>query len=86
MRTARRLPIVAMGALLGLDLVGTAQASIRVSPQARENTLSAMQGEAFAYSSYSAYAQQAARTGRGSVGPRPPLVRAGATVILGRCD
>lgn len=63
MRTARRLSIVMMGALLGLGLVGTAQASTSVSPQTREDTLSAMHGEAFAYASYNAYAQQAARTG-----------------------
>ncbi|MFD2079965.1 Rubrerythrin [Actinopolymorpha cephalotaxi] len=63
MRTARRLSIVAMGALLGLGLVGTAQASTSVSPQTREDTLSAMHGEAFAYASYNAYAQEAARTG-----------------------
>ncbi|QLQ40189.2 ferritin family protein [Micromonospora robiginosa] len=68
MRTVRGITALVVGALLGVGLVGVpAQAAAVTNPRTRANTLTAMEGEAFAHAKYLAYGAEAARTGHDDI-------------------
>ncbi|WP_341717615.1 ferritin family protein [Micromonospora sp. FIMYZ51] len=62
-----RVIAVLVGTALGVGLVGTPARAAVSDPTTRADTLTAMEGEAFAHAAYLAYAQEAARTGQAEI-------------------
>ncbi|WDZ85307.1 ferritin family protein [Micromonospora cathayae] len=68
MRVATGIAAVAVGAVFGAGLAVPVEAAApRLDPETRADTLAAMTDEAYAYASYRAYAQEAARRGQAAV-------------------
>ncbi|GGM50516.1 hypothetical protein GCM10011608_39290 [Micromonospora sonchi] len=75
-----RVISVLVGAALGVGLVGAPARAAVSDPTTRADTLTAMQGEAYAHAAYLAYAQEAERTGRAEIAE---LFRSTAATELG---
>ena len=64
----RLVKVLAIGSLLTLTAMSTPQQTpVKLNSQTRENLMSAIRGEAFAYAKYMAYAQRARESGHAKI-------------------